>query len=85
MAGVAGTHAESAGTRIRIDTGEVVGKFQLNTAVRTFLGIPFAAPPVGALRWKPPQVAAALADGARRHQLRRAVPAAGPLKNLGVL
>jgi para-nitrobenzyl esterase len=58
MAGVAGTHAESAGTRIRIDTGEVVGKFQLNSAVRAFLGVPFAAPPVGALRWKPPQPAA---------------------------
>jgi para-nitrobenzyl esterase len=58
MAGVAGTHAESAGTRIQIDTGEVVGMFQLNTAVRAFLGVPFAAPPVGALRWKPPQPAA---------------------------
>jgi para-nitrobenzyl esterase len=49
---------ETAGTSVRIDTGEVVGKFQSNTAVRAFLGVPFAAPPVGALRWKPPQPAA---------------------------
>src|SRR3979409_2046730 len=51
-------HGETAGTSVRIDTGEVVGVFQLNTAVRAFLGVPFAAPPVGALRWKPPQPAA---------------------------
>src|SRR3979409_1634397 len=52
-------HGETAGTSVRIDTGEVVGKFQLNTAVRAFLGVPFAAPPVGDLRWKPPQPVAA--------------------------
>jgi para-nitrobenzyl esterase len=57
-AGLDGVHAESATTRVRIDSGEVVGKFQLNTAVRAFLGVPFAAAPVGALRWKPPQPAA---------------------------
>jgi len=58
LAGAA-AHAESAGRTVRVEAGEVVGKFQLNTAVRAFLGIPFAAPPVGDLRWKPPQPAAA--------------------------
>jgi para-nitrobenzyl esterase len=58
LVGLAGAHGETAGTAVRIDTGEVVGKFQLNAAVRAFLGVPFAAPPVGALRWKPPQPAA---------------------------
>lgn len=41
------------GTRIRIDTGEIQG--DTDGATRRFRGIPFAAPPVGALRWKPPQ------------------------------
>lgn len=36
--------------------GAVIGQ---QTAVRTFLGLPYAAPPVGELRWKPPQPAAA--------------------------
>src|SRR5271168_2342293 len=57
VAGLATAHADSAGTSVRIDGGEIVGKFQLDTAVRAFLGVPFAAPPVGELRWKPPQPA----------------------------
>jgi carboxylesterase type B len=44
-------------------SGEIVstqsGKVQgIAGTVRAFLGIPFAAPPVGALRWQPPQKAA---------------------------
>jgi para-nitrobenzyl esterase len=38
------------------DKGPVQGKVSGET--RAFLGIPYAAPPVGALRWKPPQPAA---------------------------
>jgi para-nitrobenzyl esterase len=41
--------------------GEVQGVD--NASSCAFLGIPFAAPPVGALRWKPPQPAAAWAPG----------------------
>jgi para-nitrobenzyl esterase len=36
----------------------VHGKLSADGRVRDFLGIPFAAPPVGKLRWKPPQPAA---------------------------
>jgi para-nitrobenzyl esterase len=41
------------GTRIAIADGEVQG--EVDGGSRRFLGIPFAAPPVGALRWRPPQ------------------------------
>jgi para-nitrobenzyl esterase len=50
-----------AGDSLEITTaqGEVEGKLGADGQVRAFLGIPFAAPPVGQLRWKPPQAAAA--------------------------
>ncbi|CAM4193601.1 carboxylesterase/lipase family protein [Deinococcus marmoris] len=48
-------HAQQPVT-VQTDQGAVVGQ---QAAARTFLGIPYAAPPVGELRWKPPQPAAA--------------------------
>ncbi len=44
--------------RVTTDSGVVEGTVDAQTKVRTFLGIPYAAPPVGSLRWKPPQPAA---------------------------
>ena len=44
--------------RIATDRGKVQGKLSSDGQVRAFLGIPFAAPPVGKLRWQPPQPAA---------------------------
>jgi para-nitrobenzyl esterase len=43
---------------IKTDRGKVQGKTSADGQARDFLGIPFAAPPVGLLRWKPPQPAA---------------------------
>jgi para-nitrobenzyl esterase len=43
--------------QVKTDTGTVEGKIE--GASRAFLGIPYAAPPVGDLRWKAPQPAAA--------------------------
>jgi para-nitrobenzyl esterase len=40
---------------IATDSGPIHGKESGDGKVRIFLGIPFAAPPVGPLRWKPPQ------------------------------
>ena len=42
----------------KTDTGKVQGKISSDGQVRIFLGIPYAAPPVGLLRWQPPQPAA---------------------------
>ena len=41
------------GPVVRVATGQLRGTLQGTTAI--FLGIPFAAPPVGALRWREPQ------------------------------
>jgi para-nitrobenzyl esterase len=43
--------------QVKTDKGKVQGKLSTDRQVRTFLGIPFAAPPVGPLRWKAPQPA----------------------------
>jgi para-nitrobenzyl esterase len=41
--------------RRRVDAGRVVGSQEAGGEVVAFRGIPYAAPPVGALRWRPPQ------------------------------
>lgn len=42
-----------AGERVQTSGGELLGS--LEEGVRVFRGIPYAAPPVGDLRWRPPQ------------------------------
>ena len=50
------SYGVSSSPQVKIDTGTVEGK--ASGPVRSFLGIPYAAPPVGELRWKPPAPAA---------------------------
>ena len=54
-------HAMAAepGLVVRIDSGTLAGVHDAAAGVDEFRGIPYAAPPVGSLRWKPPQPPAA--------------------------
>ncbi len=45
----------AAGTKVLTTTGPVCGIVDSANGVSEWLGIPYAAPPVGALRWAPPQ------------------------------
>lgn len=47
--------ADSASAQVKLTTGFVEGTVDPSTRVRAFKGIPYAAPPVGDLRWKAPQ------------------------------
>jgi para-nitrobenzyl esterase len=49
---------------VRVEQGQVSGTAGLNSDVRIFEGLPFAAPPTGNLRWRAPK-AAAKWDGVR--------------------
>jgi len=40
---------------VKLAQGEAAGKWILDGTQKAFLGLPYAAPPIGALRWRPPQ------------------------------
>ncbi|HEY4341093.1 MAG TPA: carboxylesterase family protein [Steroidobacteraceae bacterium] len=60
MCGCHGLLAAADRPVVRIDSGKVRGEAMTNVAA--FKGIPFAQAPVGALRWRPPQVPVAWHD-----------------------
>jgi para-nitrobenzyl esterase len=45
----------SGSPRVAIDAGTLEGTVDTATGILLFSGIPYAAPPVGALRWRPPE------------------------------
>ena len=57
--------AGALAAQVRTAAGLVEGATDQTTGVRSFLGVPFAAPPVGDLRWRPPQPPAAW-EGVRK-------------------
>jgi para-nitrobenzyl esterase len=58
LASCASTSAHADPLTVKTEQGKVHGKTINENKVRAFLGLPYAAPPVGDLRWKPPQPAA---------------------------
>ncbi len=57
LVGCAGMAHGADALRVKTDKGEIAGKLSDDGKVRVFLGVPYAAPPVGPLRWKPPEPA----------------------------
>lgn len=55
----------AAAAQVRTDSGAVEGSSSADGKVQIFKGIPYAAPPVGPLRWKEPQPATPW-DGTRK-------------------
>lgn len=71
IGGLAAPAAAQEEARVEIDTGELAGTSQ--GGVTSFKGIPYATPPIGQLRWRPPQP---VAPWARVRSARRYAPVA---------
>eukprot|EP00940_MAST-03C_sp_MAST-3C-sp2_P001952 g1952.t1 len=57
--------AMSAFPELNLQSGKVRGVYEHNRSVAKYLGIPFAEPPIGALRWQPPKLVQPWGDNVR--------------------
>jgi para-nitrobenzyl esterase len=60
--------------QVKTAAGLVKGSTSADGRVRVFRGIPYAAPPVGALRWQEPRLAAPCRGGAMTENGAQCVP-----------
>ena len=58
VAAVTATTFAAIPDQVRVENGLVSGVAGISSGVRAFKGMPYAAPPVGANRWRAPQPAA---------------------------
>lgn len=65
--------------QVFLDSGPVQGL--MVEGVRQYLGIPYAAPPLGELRWQPPRPAAAWTEPRQTKAFGPACPQTGPLES----
>jgi para-nitrobenzyl esterase len=71
--------ARVPGDPVKIDSGLISGKL-LSGNVKAYLGIPYAAPPVGNLRWREPQPVKAWTGVRAADQYGAACPQRGPAR-----
>ena len=81
IAGSAGVQADPVKIESGLVSGSAVGE---NRDVRVYKGIPYAAPPVGHLRWKPPQPVALWKDVRDCTEFGTACPQTDRLKIYGL-
>ena len=76
-------HAQLAAPHVRISQGELEGEVSTMGPL-VFKGIPYAAPPVGDLRWREPKPAAGMDRRPRRDKVRSRLHAAGIRALMGI-
>jgi para-nitrobenzyl esterase len=78
LLGMAGPAAAALSGPVRTQSGLLAGVAGRDPSITVFKGVPFAAPPVGALRWQPPQPVAPWSGVRKADAFGPLCPQAGP-------
>ena len=54
-AGLSAQHTDAFPVRVTVENGVIEGNYDTRTDIQSYLGIPYAKPPVSELRWRAPQ------------------------------